>query len=433
MPKEKDWIDYANLGSNLLQNVQLSGVQDKLGAMASVAASEEAKAAHEDSLRELVFRADTNLKGLRAQLDDDKAKVLVLARFTLAQFKQHNLTSTKFRSFEDKERLRAVLEGFKALAGECESKLSADERAEALLCARFMENPDVKVTPPEELTQQLHKAQQELSELTATEKICSSSSSESEGSLGGVGMGLLFGLLLCVGGGVEASIMVAGIGLSLCVLFGIALVAQRVAAVKHENDPQTRKNFDGAAEATRLKPAKEEEIKSIEQTIKNEVTTQRIILEQARDALMSKVLKALPSKEFEAAERSAKDRLETGEGVAHPGATSGVWVFGPGLLAEGMPFGDLTHMLSSLQRYGLYQPQLHVDDSVDELIREGFTIIGKKNSGETQVFAKKLPLVPPHVAEEVMEFLGIEGDTPVVYKRRVGDSTGSTITLQYLL
>lgn len=155
MAKERDWIDYANLGSNLFQNLQLSGVQDKLSAMASVAALQQAKAEHEDRLRENVFEADTLLREARAWLDTERTGVLALATFTLTTFKWNDVTSASFRKFEDKERLRGVLEGFKGLVGECESKLSAEERAEALLCAKYMENPEVKVAVPPELIEQL--------------------------------------------------------------------------------------------------------------------------------------------------------------------------------------------------------------------------------------------------------------------------------------
>jgi len=81
MAKDRDWIDYANLGSNLFQNLQLSGVQDKLGTMASTAASEQAKAEQEDRWRDVVFQADTALRELRARPDHEKAAVLALATF----------------------------------------------------------------------------------------------------------------------------------------------------------------------------------------------------------------------------------------------------------------------------------------------------------------------------------------------------------------
>jgi hypothetical protein len=57
MAKQHDWLDYLNTGSSLMQNLQLSGVQDRLSAMATVAAMEQAKTEQEDRRRETVSRA----------------------------------------------------------------------------------------------------------------------------------------------------------------------------------------------------------------------------------------------------------------------------------------------------------------------------------------------------------------------------------------
>ena len=441
MAKQRDWIDYANLGSNLFQNLQLSGVQDKLGAMASVAALEQAKTEHEDRLRESVFEADTLLRELRTRPDTERAGVLALATFTVATFKWNDVTSASFRSFEDKERLRTVLQGFKALVGECESKLSADERAEALLCARYMENTEVKVAVPAELTEQLRKAQQDLSELTTTEKLGSSTSGERHALSDWGVVGFLFGLLLLFIGAMEkpgpkeldggASSVVIEIGVTLCALSGVALVLAFVAIVKHKHAPQTRKRLDDAAEAKRVKPSKEEEVKAIEQRMKNAITEQRITLERKRDALMAKVLQLKEGRNPFVASAAS----QTSESDAPPRETSGVWVFGPPPMPDqGAAFGDLAHMLSSLQRYGLHQLQPRSEDSIDELIQRGFTIIEKNNSGETQVFANRLSLkVKASAVKQVMAYLGVDEDTPIVHKTSYGDLAGNTITLQHLL
>jgi hypothetical protein len=438
MAKQRDWIDYANLGSNLFQNLQLSGVQDKLGAMASVAGLEQAKAEHEDRLRENVFEADTLLRELRARPDTERAGVLALATFTLATFKWNDVTSASFRSFEDKERLRAVLEGFKALVSECESKLSADERAEALLCARYMENPAVKIAVPAELTEQLRKAQQDLSELTTTEKLGSSTSSERDALSDWGVVGFLFGLLLLFIGAMEkpgpkeldggTSSVVIEIGVTLCALSGVALVLAFVAIVKHKHAPQTRKRLADAAEAKRVNPAKEEEVNAFEQRIKNEIAKQRIVLERERDALMAKVLKLKEGRNPFVASAAR----QTSESDALPKDTSGVWAFGPGLPPDGTAFGSLTDMLGKFRRYGFTQDR--GEDKIDELLNKGFIIIEKNNSGETQVFANRLSLkVKASAVKQVMAYLGVDEHTPIVHKTRYGAMTGNTITLQNLL
>lgn len=280
MAKDRDWLDYANVGSNLFQNLQLSGVQSKLGAMASAAASEQAKTEYEDMLREAVFQADTNLKGLRAHVDAEKTGVLAVATFTLANFERYNLTSASFRSFEDKERLRSVLEGFKSLVDQCSSTLSIAERTEAQMCAQYMEDPAVIASAPSELAQQLGRARRELSELAATEQRGTSASRKFLVPLVVATVGTILGFILLVAG--------SEIGVVVWVTFAIALVVTIAAKLMYKPDPQIRKQSE---EATRLKSVKAEEIKALQQRVDSEVAKERIRLEKERDALMAKVLK----------------------------------------------------------------------------------------------------------------------------------------------
>jgi ribosomal protein L7/L12 len=274
--------------------------------MATVAASEQAKKECEDTLREVVFQADTNLKGLRAHLDDEKTGVLAVATFTLANFTRNEVTTASFRSFDDKERLRSVLEGFKALVDECSSALSIAERTEAQMCAQYMEDPAVIASAPPELAQQLGRARRELSQLTATEERGAAAPlillkplllSFPVAALGalllyifpitpggpdvGTGMGIVtvFAILLiAVGGGV------------LVVVTPIAFFFNVRGFIQKRN-PQARQERDDAAEAARLRPAKEAEVKALQQRVDNEVAKERIRLERERDALMAKVLK----------------------------------------------------------------------------------------------------------------------------------------------
>jgi hypothetical protein len=55
--------------------------------------------------------------------------------------------------------------------------------------------------------------------------------------------------------------------------------------------PRLRQKRDAAAEAARLRPTKEAEVKAIQQRVDGEIANERIRLEKERDALMAKVLK----------------------------------------------------------------------------------------------------------------------------------------------
>lgn len=166
MAKERDWVDYANLGSNLFQNLQLSGVQDKLGAMASVAALEQAKAQHEDRLREEVFQAQAlvrELQSLHLQ-SENQAGVLACARWHLKILALNDVTTASFRAFEDKERVQQVIDGFESLAKESSAVVSLAQRSEAELCAKYLsEKAELhQLCLLQPMQEQLEKVQAEL-------------------------------------------------------------------------------------------------------------------------------------------------------------------------------------------------------------------------------------------------------------------------------
>lgn len=138
MAKQHDWIDYANLGSNLYQNVQLSGVNDKLSAMAAVAASEQAKTQREDKLREGVFQGQSSLNKLQSRQNENPAGVVAIAKLNLIYLCRYNVTTASFSAFDDKERVQKVIDGFERLVNECSALLSPDQRLEAESCANYL-------------------------------------------------------------------------------------------------------------------------------------------------------------------------------------------------------------------------------------------------------------------------------------------------------
>jgi hypothetical protein len=164
MAKDKDWIDYAIIGSNAAQNVQLRDLQQKLGGMASLAAREQAVAAMEDERREIVFKANSNLAGMRALVAENRAGVLALVKQALADFEEYGISSACFRAYEDKERVGALIGGYVALADECAAVLSPAERTEAELVAKYRsEENDLKgLVELQEAKEALDSARAEL-------------------------------------------------------------------------------------------------------------------------------------------------------------------------------------------------------------------------------------------------------------------------------
>lgn len=138
MAQKRDWVDYTNLASNIVQNLQLGDMQHKLGAVASVMQEEQDTAKRENQLRDAVFQADTMLRNLQKGSKDNPRASLAWARHNLLQFERNEVTSASFRSYEDKERLRSVVEGHEQLIQECAAGLSAQQRDQTESCGHYL-------------------------------------------------------------------------------------------------------------------------------------------------------------------------------------------------------------------------------------------------------------------------------------------------------
>jgi len=167
MAPERDWVDYANLASNIARNVQLRDVQHKLGAVASAmgtvaSAIQEEKdtADREHKLREAVFQAESMLRTLQKISKENKRASLAWARHNLLQFQSNEVTSASFRTYEDKERWRTTIAGHEQLIEECAIGLSPQQKDQAERCGQYlMERDDlnllIRLAPGEEELVQL--------------------------------------------------------------------------------------------------------------------------------------------------------------------------------------------------------------------------------------------------------------------------------------
>jgi hypothetical protein len=303
MAKERDWVDYANLGSNLLQNAQLSGVRSRLDSLASAAEREQARTAQEDARREMVFQADTTLRGARRHAGDERQGVLAIVRFYLASFRECSLDSSCFRNFEDKERLRSVVEGFEALEGECAAALTQAELEEVDKCVAYMLEPNIERFVSKELRQELARVE---TEIAAAEK---QKAKLSEASSSVPVMGILFVLawllimvgpvlfLIGVSGGSEdtlsSGIWMTGIGFVGCLVFGaLAFTGQ---PWLNEFSPKRRKAWEEAEARKRLAKEDAERRKAEAElklpVIRRAVDEDRERARSERKAIFAKLLK----------------------------------------------------------------------------------------------------------------------------------------------
>lgn len=144
MSKQRDWVDYANLASNVAQNVQLNDLQQKLGAMAQVAASQERREMmksvarrEENQLREMVFRMATIIEDIKSQISTNPQPALALARSLQMRFESESISTGSFNEWEDKERFRKLTVECAEVIEQASTHLNPEQIAEAERCAQY--------------------------------------------------------------------------------------------------------------------------------------------------------------------------------------------------------------------------------------------------------------------------------------------------------
>ena len=145
MPKDRNWIDYASLASQLGQNLQLSNLQEKLNAIGQVAAARELREQHEaqtrlrqEQVRELIFQTGRNLKELAESLPTEPRSSMATALRMKQLFDQYGISTALLTAYEDKERLQALFDDLKGFTAECRSRLSQQDQETVERCAAYL-------------------------------------------------------------------------------------------------------------------------------------------------------------------------------------------------------------------------------------------------------------------------------------------------------
>lgn len=142
MPRDRDWVDYANLASNVIQNAQLSSLNDKMSQLAELEhqkeyrEQQESAVAHcEDILREAVFFYTEQLRDVEELADKNSQQTFVRASHLKGTYDRMPQFSTSgFRKFEDKERLANVTRTCERLIRDSAAQLNPVELADAKIC-----------------------------------------------------------------------------------------------------------------------------------------------------------------------------------------------------------------------------------------------------------------------------------------------------------
>ena len=151
MSKKRDWVDYANLASNLAQNVQLDGIQDRLSGVqdAAAAQAQEARNARQAieqaeqrikrlaNYRETVVEGERAMAGLRHNLPQHPLPVLAGALVRRHRHEESQLGTGCFESFEDKDRVERLLADLDDIIEASSNQLSEIEQRDAQQCLQY--------------------------------------------------------------------------------------------------------------------------------------------------------------------------------------------------------------------------------------------------------------------------------------------------------
>ena len=175
MGKNRDILDYAALGAELIQTSQLSSMRQTLAGLSALQLQkieaeqrEERSRLQEEKVREFVFHSMKLIEG-----DGDRhaannpCGTLVVLYGVKACAERFNITTASVRSYEDKEKVDAFHRGLDRLCKECEARLDNTGRETALTCAKYKaEEPELEcLIDYENQMSRISDRQKELSQL----------------------------------------------------------------------------------------------------------------------------------------------------------------------------------------------------------------------------------------------------------------------------
>lgn len=146
MPRDRDWVDYANLASNVIQNAQLSSLNGKMQELAELTRhkeyreQQEAAVAHcEDILRDAVFFYTEQLRDVEEIASKNPVAAYIRASHLKVTYEgMPQFKASGFRKYEDKERLTNAQRTCDRLIRDSAARLSPEQLADAKTCVEHL-------------------------------------------------------------------------------------------------------------------------------------------------------------------------------------------------------------------------------------------------------------------------------------------------------
>ncbi len=138
------WVDYANLASNLAQNVQLGEVRSALNTLGALQAekvrlelNEQQRIEREDRMREGLWQMENAFSKLVRDTAITQCTMCIITRSLQLGLERFGVTSKMFGQLADKDRLGSFQERLQDVLAETSAKLSTEQRADVDNFFRF--------------------------------------------------------------------------------------------------------------------------------------------------------------------------------------------------------------------------------------------------------------------------------------------------------
>lgn len=142
--KQRDWVDYAGLASQVYQNHQLNEVGEKLKAMGQVALLKEAREAAAqqaqrgvDQAKEALFRFWSIFGKVKKNDTDEPHRKLLFALKLRRFIRDCGLDTSRFPDFADKERLVSLFDDIDDYVAHIRAGLGEADREAVDTCDRY--------------------------------------------------------------------------------------------------------------------------------------------------------------------------------------------------------------------------------------------------------------------------------------------------------
>ena len=177
MARDRDWVDYTNLAANVVQTAQLDGINSKMRQMAELELLKEyreqqeaAVAKCEDLLRDAVFFYSEQLRDLEELASQNPVAAYIRASHLRGTYdRMPQFKASRFRKFEDKERLANVQRTCNRLMRESDARLKPEELETAGTCiAHIFDRKElVKMIEVQEEREQLERQRRHVAKQAA--------------------------------------------------------------------------------------------------------------------------------------------------------------------------------------------------------------------------------------------------------------------------